>query len=190
MPAILDRCVMHVMAKGHDKSSAFAICRSSLDLKEDGTDDMKEMEMSDTELEAKISAGYPMNPESTQKIIPAVAAYGGPPAEPKGLPKAATDAPGSGTDTGRTHMPSVAHNPKPGSDVPRFASGRPFQAYQCGNDDARSISLPRTTCSLAETRRSSAILRILRLVETPVRPSARKTSLPPPRSRKLIPIKR
>jgi len=44
MPAILDRCVMHVMARVMTKSSAFAICRSSLDLKEDGTDDMKEME--------------------------------------------------------------------------------------------------------------------------------------------------
>lgn len=30
MPKKLDRCVKKVMAQGHDKSSAFAICQTSL----------------------------------------------------------------------------------------------------------------------------------------------------------------
>lgn len=33
MPAKLKRCVEHVMAKGHSKSSAYAICISSTGLK-------------------------------------------------------------------------------------------------------------------------------------------------------------
>lgn len=34
MPEILDRCVQDVMAKGHDEKSAWAICRTSMDMAE------------------------------------------------------------------------------------------------------------------------------------------------------------
>lgn len=40
MPAILESCIAHVMDKGHDKSSAFAICRASMGLMTDGSEDM------------------------------------------------------------------------------------------------------------------------------------------------------
>src|SRR5262245_1829190 len=38
MPEILHRCVEHVMGQGPDESSAYAICRSALDLKEGATE--------------------------------------------------------------------------------------------------------------------------------------------------------
>lgn len=56
MPEILDRCVSHVMGKGHSESSAFAICRSSLGLKDDGSEDAMPMEMPDEEMQRKADA--------------------------------------------------------------------------------------------------------------------------------------
>src|SRR6266850_493593 len=109
MPAILERCVRHVKDSGKDESSAWAICRSLFYLKEDGIEDQKELALTEDELDKKlISAGYPMNPESTTKIEKA--GYGGTPPQPRGL----TDAPGMGADTGKDSLPT----PKPGPAKP------------------------------------------------------------------------
>lgn len=52
MPAVLESCVMKVREKGHDESSAYAICRDSLGLKAD--DDGASLQMTDEELDKKI----------------------------------------------------------------------------------------------------------------------------------------
>lgn len=53
MPEKLDRCVMHVMGQGHDESSAYAICRASLGLKLDGSEDGKPLELTDEEVRVR-----------------------------------------------------------------------------------------------------------------------------------------
>lgn len=58
MPAVLEACVRKVMDQGHDESSAFAMCRASLDLKE-GEDGKDLPDMPDEELEARLKR----NPE-------------------------------------------------------------------------------------------------------------------------------
>lgn len=54
MPAILERCVQHVMGKGQDQSSAWAICRSQLGLLADGSEDASAPDMTDEQLQAKM----------------------------------------------------------------------------------------------------------------------------------------
>lgn len=43
MPERLERCVRRVVGQGNDESSAYAICRSSLGLREDGSEDDKDI---------------------------------------------------------------------------------------------------------------------------------------------------
>jgi hypothetical protein len=54
MPAALERCVTHVMGKGHDQSSAFAICRSAMDLAADGSQDGMAPDMTDPEMQKMV----------------------------------------------------------------------------------------------------------------------------------------
>lgn len=54
MPEILDRCVAHVMDKGHSESSAYAICRAQIGLMSDGTEDTKPVDMPEEEMRAKV----------------------------------------------------------------------------------------------------------------------------------------
>src|SRR6266478_1906355 len=46
MPPALEACVRHVMSQGKDQSSAWAICRSSMGLMSDGSEDKKDTGMS------------------------------------------------------------------------------------------------------------------------------------------------
>jgi hypothetical protein len=55
MPEILDRCVTEVMGKGHDESSAYAICRTSLGLKSDGTEDEIPSGVTDEQMRARVT---------------------------------------------------------------------------------------------------------------------------------------
>lgn len=59
MPEILERCVSEVMGKGHSESSAYAICRVSLGLLSDGTEDASSIELSEEELKAKLEMTLP-----------------------------------------------------------------------------------------------------------------------------------
>lgn len=54
MPEILHKCVEEVMAKGKDEQSAYAICRTSLGLQSDGTEDGKPLEIPEEEMRAKV----------------------------------------------------------------------------------------------------------------------------------------
>lgn len=54
MPEILDRCVQHVMGKGHSESSAYAICRTSIGLLSDGSQDDTEPEISEDEIQRRV----------------------------------------------------------------------------------------------------------------------------------------
>lgn len=49
----LDRCVQDVMAKGHEKDSAIAICRTSLDLSEGADQEMTSGEYAATDKESR-----------------------------------------------------------------------------------------------------------------------------------------
>lgn len=69
MPEILDRCVAHVMDKGHDENSAYAICRTSLGLKDDGTEDDRAPEWPEEDM--KIRAEFEMKRRQFQNA-PAV----------------------------------------------------------------------------------------------------------------------
>jgi hypothetical protein len=50
MPEILHRCVEKVMGQGHSEESAYAICRASLGVKEDGSQDATVPDMTDHEM--------------------------------------------------------------------------------------------------------------------------------------------
>src|SRR5262245_34115883 len=54
MPEILHRCVEEVMGKGHSEQSAYAICRTSLGLSEDGSQDDKESNIPDAEMRTRV----------------------------------------------------------------------------------------------------------------------------------------
>lgn len=54
MPEILDRCVQSVIAKGHSESSAYAICRTSLGLMSDGSEDDKPVDVSEEEMTRRV----------------------------------------------------------------------------------------------------------------------------------------
>lgn len=54
MPEILHRCVDQVMAKGHSESSAYAICRTSLGLQTDGSEDDKEDVISYEDMQRRV----------------------------------------------------------------------------------------------------------------------------------------
>jgi Mu-like prophage I protein len=55
MPEILHKCVEEVMSKGHDEQSAYAICRTSLGLKDDGTEDETEPAYTEDEMLQKVA---------------------------------------------------------------------------------------------------------------------------------------
>jgi len=55
MPAELDRCVAHVMEKGHSESSAYAICRASTGLAENGSEDEKFPRVPDEEMKLLVA---------------------------------------------------------------------------------------------------------------------------------------
>lgn len=65
MPETLDRCVSHVMDQGHSESSAYAICRASLDLKTDGTEDDKPIDISDEDMKSRLSVALQFRNEPT-----------------------------------------------------------------------------------------------------------------------------
>jgi hypothetical protein len=50
MPEILHRCVEHVMGQGHDESTAYAICRASMNLAEDGSRDAQANSVSERDM--------------------------------------------------------------------------------------------------------------------------------------------
>ena len=54
MPETLDRCVIDVQAKGHSEASAYAICRASLGLMSDGTEDEKAVEIDPDEMKRRV----------------------------------------------------------------------------------------------------------------------------------------
>lgn len=54
MPEILHRCVEEVMGKGHDEQSAYAICRASMGLAEDGSEDDKHPDMPMPEMHTRV----------------------------------------------------------------------------------------------------------------------------------------
>lgn len=54
MPPAMERCVQHVMGQGHDQSSAYAICRTSMGLKADGSQDKMPMDMPDEEMMMRV----------------------------------------------------------------------------------------------------------------------------------------
>lgn len=55
MPEILHRCVEHVMGQGHDESSAYAICRTSLGLKSDGSEDGTAVPLDDEAMQHRVA---------------------------------------------------------------------------------------------------------------------------------------
>ena len=67
MPEVLERCVKKVIAEGHDEDSAYAICRSSLGLAADGSDDKKALTLSDAELEAALKPN--LAPKKTESRV-------------------------------------------------------------------------------------------------------------------------
>lgn len=54
MPEILHRCVEEVMGKGHDEQSAYAICRTTLGLLSDGSQDAQDIPISEDEMRRKV----------------------------------------------------------------------------------------------------------------------------------------
>jgi len=75
MPAELERCVQHVMDKGHSESSAYAICRTSMGLAEDGSQDGGSISMTDEEIQAvvnrqmRLQAEFRNGPEITKDFV-------------------------------------------------------------------------------------------------------------------------
>lgn len=71
MPAILDRCVEHVMEKGNSEASAYAICRVQLGLQTDGSEDERRVEMSEQELLRKVETylQFPNGPLLRKKMV-------------------------------------------------------------------------------------------------------------------------
>jgi len=54
MPEILDKCIREVVGKGHSEQSAFAVCRATLGLMSDGTEDAKDPGMTESQMRAKL----------------------------------------------------------------------------------------------------------------------------------------
>jgi hypothetical protein len=67
MPEVLERCVEKVMGEGHDKESAYAICRTSLGLAADGADDKKELSLTDEALDVALKPH--LAPKKTESRI-------------------------------------------------------------------------------------------------------------------------
>lgn len=54
MPAVLDKCVREVVGRGHSEQSAFAICRTTLGLLSDGTEDALDTGITEEQMRAKL----------------------------------------------------------------------------------------------------------------------------------------
>lgn len=67
MPEILERCIRKVMDQGYDKDAAWGICRKATGLAADGSDDKKELSLTDEELDTAL---YPhLAPKKSESRI-------------------------------------------------------------------------------------------------------------------------
>jgi len=69
MPEILDKCVRSVMDKGHSESSAYAMCRSSLGLKSDGSEDDYEPEIDEDEMKSRLSIALQYQADDVPPLV-------------------------------------------------------------------------------------------------------------------------